>query len=81
MEVKAVLWRIADGKRIDSCVFSYRSQDRRFMEWAANDAQLFQQELDQAHRQLGDAIVDRLVSQGFVAPNRLPVPVWASNSN
>jgi hypothetical protein len=66
-----------DGQEIYSCPIRYRSQERKFVQWAAHDAQLFRQELQTCYRELGNSIVDQLTSKGLVAPGGASSPLVA----
>jgi hypothetical protein len=77
VEARATLLRARDGQHLYSCPVHYRSQGRKFTEWAAHDAQLFQEELRKCYRNLGTAMTDQLVGRGVVPPDRKPQPTFA----
>jgi len=77
VEAKATLLRARDGQELYSCSVHYRSGGRKFTAWAANDARLFRQEFDQCYHQVGSAIAAQLLSGGFIAPERGPIPTLA----
>ncbi len=81
VEAQATLLRVRDGQKLYSCPVHYRSAGRKFTEWAANDARLFRQELEQSYRESGRAIVDHLVSRRLIAPGQPPHSILADNSN
>ena len=71
--------RTRDGREIYSCPIQYRGEARHFTTWAANDAQLFREELQRAYREVGTAMVGRLVSRQIVTPKRALQPILATN--
>jgi hypothetical protein len=77
VEARATLLRSRDGQRLYSCPVQYRSQGRKFTEWAAQDAKLFRKELHKCYRDLSAAMVDRLVRRGVVPPDHKPQPTFA----
>ena len=79
VEAEARLLRARDGQEIYSCPIHYRSQERKYVQWAAHDAQLFRQELQTCYRELGTIIVNQLVSHGLVAPGQGTYPNLVRN--
>jgi hypothetical protein len=77
VEARATLLRSRDGQQLYSCPVQYRSQGRKFTEWAAQDAKLFRAELQKCYRDLSAAMVDQLVGRGVVPPDRKPQPTFA----
>ncbi len=77
VEARATLLRARDGQHLYSCPVHYRSQGRKFTEWAAHDAQLFREELRKCCRDLGTAVADQLVGRGVLPPDRKPQPTFA----
>ena len=79
VEARATLVRSRDGQQLYSCPVRYRSQGRKFTEWAAHDAKLFREELQKCYRELGMAVTEQLVARGAVPPDRKPQPTFAGN--
>jgi hypothetical protein len=79
VEAEARLLRARDGQEIYSCPIHYRSQERKYVQWAAHDARLFRQELQTCYRELGTIIVNQLVSHGLVAPGQGTYPTVVRN--
>jgi hypothetical protein len=79
VEAEARLLRARDGQEIYSCPIHYRSQERKYVQWAAHDAQLFRQELQTCYHELGTIIVNQLVSHGLVAPGQGAYPNLVRN--
>jgi len=77
VEARATLVRSRDGQHLYSCPVRYRSQGRKFTEWAAHDAKLFREELQKCYRDLGAAVADQLVGRGAVPPGRKLQPTFA----
>jgi hypothetical protein len=77
VEAEARLLRARDSQEIYSCPIRYRSQERKYVQWAAHDAQLFRQELQACYCELGTIIVNQLVSRRLVAPDGAPYPIVA----
>jgi len=77
VEATVILVSSRDGRELYSCPLNYRSQGRRFTEWAAHDAKVFRSELDKCCRELGGAVVDQLISRGLVAPAQRPQATFA----
>ena len=71
LEVEACVRVLRTGDRLEMHVFpvQYRSRRHSLSDWAAHDARLFRQELDQCSRDLGNAMVDNLVACGIVSPS------------
>jgi len=72
VEARARLLRVSDGQELFSGLVHYRNREHKFTEWAANDARLFRQEIEQCYRDLSRAAVDQLVARGFIAPEAGP---------
>jgi hypothetical protein len=72
VEARATLLRSRDGQPLYSCPVQYRSQGRKFTEWAAHDAKFFREELHKCYRDLGAAMADQLVAGCMVPPARKP---------
>ncbi len=72
LEAEATLFRAEDGAEFYRCLVEYRSEERKFTAWAANDGQAFREEMQRGYRELSGAIVDRLVSRGVIAPRPAP---------
>jgi hypothetical protein len=79
VQAQATLVRARDGQELYSCPVQYRSTERKFTDWAAHDARLFRQELDQCYRQMAASLAERLVNGGLVPANRIPADVLAEN--
>ncbi|MGA2866288.1 MAG: hypothetical protein ABSF95_17580 [Verrucomicrobiota bacterium] len=79
VEAEARLLRARDGQEIYSCPIRYRSQERKFTQWAAQNAQLFRQELQSCYRELGKGIVEQLVSRRLVEPDRVAYATLTKN--
>jgi hypothetical protein len=79
VEAQATLYRVSDGAEIYSFPILYRGEGRKFVDWAANDAKPFREELKRCYRQMGDALVDQLVARGVLAPSKAPQPTLATN--
>jgi hypothetical protein len=79
VEAEARLLRAQDGQEIYSCPIHYRSQERKYVQWAAHDAQLFRQELQTCYGELSTIIVNQLVSHGLVAPGQGAYPNLVRN--
>ncbi len=56
----ARLVRVADGTELYTAPWTYRSGTRKFVEWAANNAQPLRTELDRAVQTLAETIVEEL---------------------
>lgn len=56
----ARLVRVADGTEIYAASWTYRSRSRKFLEWAANNAQPLRAELDRAIQTLAEVMVEEL---------------------
>jgi hypothetical protein len=56
----ARLVRVADGTELYAAPWTYRSGTRKFVEWAANNAQPLRTELDRAVQTLAETIVEEL---------------------
>ena len=69
VEARVTLLRCCDGRQLYSCPVQYRSQGRRFTQWAAHDARLFREELQKCYHDLGATVVDQMVGHG-------PLPAW-----
>ncbi|HXP63482.1 MAG TPA: hypothetical protein VN829_23465 [Dongiaceae bacterium] len=69
LDAQATLLRLGDGQELYSCPLQYRSEQRRFADWTANDAGLFRQELGQCCREMDGALADELRLRGFVSPS------------
>jgi len=82
VEACAKLIRIGDGAELyalppkDAHPLLFVSPGRRFVEWAAEDARLFREELDRAYRTLAEKIVDEL----FLV-HRLPGRRWEAKGS
>ncbi len=79
VEARATLLRSRDGQQLYSCPVQYRSQGRKFTEWAAHDAKPFREELQKCYRDLAAAMVDQLVARGLVPHDRAPQPTFAKH--
>lgn len=77
IEARATVFRSSDGHELYSCPVRYRGQSRQFTEWAANDAQLFREEIQRANTEMSRGITGQLVSRGVVAPLHGSNPVLA----
>jgi hypothetical protein len=72
VEAQATLLSKSDGQCLYSCPIQYRSVERTFASWAADDARLFRQEADSCYSQIADAVVKELIGRGVVAPVQGP---------
>jgi hypothetical protein len=79
VEAEATLYRVRDGAEVYSFPILYRSEGRKFVDWAANDAKLFREELNRCYQKMGDALVEKLVERGVLTPNKTPRPTLATN--
>lgn len=60
MSTRARLVRVDDGAELYTREWVYRSGTRKFVEWAANNAQPLRDELDRGLQALAEQIVDEL---------------------
>lgn len=58
VQVGTRLLRVEDGTTLYASTLEYRSRTRKFVPWAANDAQLFRDELNRAAQSLAEKIVE-----------------------
>lgn len=58
VKVETRLLRVEDGKTLYESTLEYRSRTRKFVSWAANDAQMFRDELNRAAQSLAEKIVE-----------------------
>ena len=79
VEARATLFRSRAGQQLFSCPVHYRSQARRFTEWAARDAKLFREELQKCYHDLSARMVVQLVNRGVLPPDRKAQPTFAGN--
>ena len=68
VEAEVTLFRKSDGQPLYSCPIHYRSIERTFARWAADEARLFRQEASRCYSQIADAVVKELIGRGVVAP-------------
>jgi hypothetical protein len=79
LTVRTKLVRVVDGKDLYAHTLDYQSAPRKFTEWAANNAQPFRDELDQAYAVLAEKIVEEvfllylLGDLGAESAGRLPI--------
>jgi len=79
LTVRTRLVRVVDGTDLYTNTLNYQSAPRKFTEWAANNAQPFRNELDQAYAILAEKIVEEvfllylLGDLGPESPGRLPI--------
>ena len=59
-EVRARLLQVRGGKELYACSMKYRSAEKKFTEWASNDAQPLRQEIENFCEQATAQIMDRL---------------------
>lgn len=79
IDAKATLFRVRDGAELYTCPIHYRSENRKFVEWAAGDARLFREELKRCYQQMGNSLVEQLVARRVLAPGRTHQPTIANN--
>jgi hypothetical protein len=79
VEAHATLVRSRDQQELYSCPVQYRSRERKFANWAAQDARQFRQELALCYGQMSAAIVQRLVQTGWAPNPKAPSDVLAKN--
>jgi len=77
VEAQITLWRVDEGRPLGSFPVHYRSGERKFVDWAAHDARLLRQELEQCSRDLGRAMVDQLAPPSLLTPDRARTPLLA----
>jgi hypothetical protein len=77
VEAEATLLRVEDGLELYRCPVHYRGEKRKFDQWAASDARLFREELQQCYREVSRTIVARLVDEEIVTPERGPRSILA----
>jgi len=77
VEARLTLLRSRDGQQLYSCPVQYRSKSRHFTTWAAHDAKLFREELQNCYRDLSAIMVNQLVNAGMVPPGVQPQPTFA----
>jgi hypothetical protein len=65
VQAQATLVHAQDGQQLYSCPVRYCSAERKFKDWAAHDAKLFRQELDQCYRQMAAGLAERLAEAGL----------------
>ena len=70
VDIKVTVYRTSDGQEIYSRPIQYRSSAKRLKQWAASDARLFHQELDECSRRTAQALANDLITRGFVTPLR-----------
>lgn len=58
--VRARLVQVRGGKELHACEMNYRSAEKKFSEWAANDAQPLREEIESFCEQATWQIIDRL---------------------
>jgi len=80
VEARATLLRSRDSQQLYSCPVQYRSRARHFKTWAARDAKLFREELQNCYRDISASIVDQLVKRGVVPLSDKPQPVFAQHN-
>jgi hypothetical protein len=68
VEARARLLRVSDGQELYSGLLHYRGQKHKFTVWAANDARLFRQEMEQWCQELSHAAVDQLAARHLIIP-------------
>ena len=66
VQAQVTLVRARDGQELYSWSVRYCSTERKFKDWAAHDAKLFRQELDQCYRQMAAGLAERLVNDNVV---------------
>ena len=70
VEAEVTLVRKSDGQPLYSCPIQYRSVERTFSTWAADEARLFRLEVNRCYSQIADSVVKELIGRGVVAPAR-----------
>lgn len=78
VEAQATLYRVSDGAELYSCPIQYKSESRKFVEWAAGDSKLFRQEVRRCYRQMGSVLVEALVDLRVLTPEKTPQPILAN---
>jgi hypothetical protein len=79
LEAEATLFRVRDGAELYSCPVQYRSESRKFVQWAAEDARLFREELKRAYQQMGNSLADQLVARKVLPLTPTQQPTLAHN--
>lgn len=59
-DVRASLIRVRDGRELASVPLKYQSEKHKFTRWAANDAQLFREEIERCNQTLTEKIADEI---------------------
>jgi hypothetical protein len=78
VEACATLRRAGDGQQLYACPVQYLSQGRKFTEWAAHDARLFREELQECYRELSATMVSQLVNCGVIPADQQPQPTFVT---
>ena len=68
MNAHARLVRATDGMELHARTWIYRSGTRKFVEWAADNAQPLHEELERAYQSLAEQVVDELFLLYLVPP-------------
>lgn len=79
VEARATVFRPSDGVELYSWPIHYRSDKRKFTQWAADDARLFREELKRCQQQVAVAIVDQVSARQLIGPDRTRQPILANN--
>ncbi len=67
-EVRARLVQVRGGKELYACSMNYRSAEKKFTEWASNDAEPLRKEIENFCEQATAQIIDRLSIPTWSAP-------------
>jgi hypothetical protein len=68
IEARATLLRADDGSEIYSCPVHYCGRTRKFTAWAAHDASLLRDELQNCNEEVSRAVIDQMVARHVIAP-------------
>jgi hypothetical protein len=63
-EVDVFVFRASDGSVLHYDCLEYRSRERKFTDWGANNAARFREELKAAEKKIADMILDELFGCG-----------------
>ena len=78
MEVEARFSRVEESEWLGNFSTKVRSQDRKFTEWAANDARLLREEIDASVEQVAARIVEHFGLRNL--PGAIPLQLAGSSN-
>jgi len=79
LDAEVSLLRKSDGQELRSFPVRYRGAAQQLGNWSANNGLIFKQELEACSAQIANALVQRLLSEGYVIPLRTPGSSLAKN--